>query len=75
MRELKPFDQDSPCVKCGCASAESEHALIYVARPSVLGSAMPEHEEVEFISRRCCRCKFVWREACLDAEKPKPCAT
>lgn len=64
MAGLKPFDEKSPCSKCGCLRSAS-------VRYDLFGL-----EGEERLERECQRCGHTWYEACINSDisivmKPK----
>ena len=69
---MKEFDESAVCPKCG----HPEVAISFVATEHVLSAigGMPKG----YLRRTCARCRYSWREKCLDApnrEHPKSTTT
>ena len=59
-------DGESTCAKCGYRAM---HYMTYDARAAASFDS-PEGVVGEHIVRRCFRCRFEWREACVTSPAP-----
>lgn len=63
MDDLKPFSNESVCIKCGGLSTFCKYEK---TRGTDVDGVLYEKE---FILRECCRCHYTWPEAPLNLDK------